>query len=60
MDASHMVIVRSRNRGIMAFSLTPSTRWEGIAAVGATVSIRYREDGPSHVAAAVTLQRRDP
>jgi hypothetical protein len=41
----------------LAFSLTPSTRREGVIVVGASVSVRYREDGKNHVATAIALQR---
>ncbi len=56
-DATTLVIARTGNRGVMAFSLTPSTRREGVIVVGASVSVRYREDGKNHVATAIALQR---
>ena len=56
-DATTMVLARTHDRGIMTFSLTPSTRWEGVILVGSSVSVRYREDGKTHVATAIALQR---
>ena len=56
-DATTLVIARPGNRDVMAFSLTPSTRREGVIVVGSTVSVRYREDGKTHVATAIALQR---
>ena len=56
-DANSMVISRAGNRGVMTFSLTPSTHREGVIVVGSTVSVRYREDGKNHVATAIALQR---
>ena len=41
-DATTLVIARPGNRDVMAFSLTPSTRREGVIVVGSTVSVRYR------------------
>ena len=56
-DATTLVIARPGNRDVMTFRLTPSTRREGVIAVGAAVSVRYREDGKNHVATAIALQR---
>lgn len=56
-DANSMVISRAGNRGVMTFSLTPSTHREGVIVVGSSVSVRYREDGKNHVATAIALQR---
>ncbi len=55
-DANTMVIARGK-RGPMTFSLTSSTHREGVIAVDSAVSVRYREDGKSHVATAIALQR---
>ena len=56
-DASTLVITRPGKRGIMTFSLTSSTHREGVIAVDSAVSVRYREDGKTHVATAIALQR---
>jgi len=56
-DANTMVIARPGKRGIMTFSLTSSTHREGVIAVDSAVSVRYREDGKTHVATAIALQR---
>ena len=55
-DANTMVIARG-NRGIMTFSLTSSTHREGVIVVGSAVSVRYREDGKSHIATAISRQQ---
>ena len=57
-DAHRMVIARSGDRGRMTFSLTPSTRREDAIVVGATVSVRFREEGRTNVATAIALQRQ--
>jgi len=44
-DATTLVIERTRQRGDMMFLLTPFTSREGLIRVGAVVSVRYREDG---------------
>ena len=56
-DANTMVITRPGKRGIMTFSLSSSTHREGVIAVDCAVSVRYREDGKTHVATAIALQR---
>jgi hypothetical protein len=57
-DAHTMVIARSGDRGPLTFALTPSTRRHDPIAVGATVSVRYREEGSNHVAVAIALQQK--
>jgi hypothetical protein len=52
-DAHTMVITRAGDRGRMTFSLTPSTRREDAVVVGATVSVRFREEGQKHIATAI-------
>ena len=47
-------------RGEMTFVLSPTTHREGTVDVGATVSIRYVNDGTMHVATAVTSERPRP
>lgn len=57
-DATTMVIARSgKKRAEMTFDLAPGIRREGTVAVGAHVSIRYREDGSKHVATAITVRQ---
>jgi Cu/Ag efflux protein CusF len=56
-DANTLVIARAGNRGMITFNVTPSTHREGVIVVGATVSVRYREDGKIHVATVIALQR---
>ena len=53
-----MVLSRQQNRGDITITLTPDTRIDGAIAVGATVSVRYREDGGRHVAVAVAAEAR--
>jgi hypothetical protein len=53
-----LVITRSaKEGGEMSFSMKPSTQREGKIEVGSSVSVRYREDGATHVATAVTSQK---
>ncbi|HEY1304097.1 MAG TPA: hypothetical protein VGF24_11140 [Vicinamibacterales bacterium] len=56
-DAHAMVIARSRSRGSMTFTLTPSTFREERVVVGSAVSVRYREKDTHHVAVAIALER---
>jgi hypothetical protein len=62
--ASSLVISRpGRSRGDLVFMLTSATDLDGMLLVGATVSVRYRTEGDSLVAMAVTvhpLQRAVP
>lgn len=54
-DDSSLVITRSgRKTGNLAFVLNPSTSHQGTIAVGSTVSVRYRTEGKTLVATAVT------
>ena len=53
-----LVITRSgKPRDEMTFELSASTHREGTVEAGAPVSVRYREEGKSHVATAITVQR---
>jgi len=56
-DATTLAIERFAHRGEMTFQRLPTTRVEGEIVVGATVSVRYREDGARHVATAIAVQR---
>jgi len=50
-----LVIARAGNRGEMRFELKPSIHRQGTIGVGATVSVRYQDDGTKHVATAITV-----
>ena len=56
-NATTMVIARSGKQGEMRFDLTSSTYREGLIIVGSVVSVRYREDGKSHIATAIAIHR---
>jgi hypothetical protein len=58
-DDTTLVIVRFSHRGEMTFSLRASTKREGAITPGATVSVRYLEEGQMNVATAVALQQVD-
>jgi hypothetical protein len=52
-----LVVARSgKNNTDMTFVLDPSTHREGAIDVGSSVSVRYREDGQSNHATAVTAR----
>ena len=60
-DASTLVITRkSKTGGEMTFALNPATHLQGTVAVGTSVDVRYREDGKTYVATAVTAQQPKP
>lgn len=56
-DTTTLVIDRFGHRGEMTFERRPSTTVDGTIAVGATVSVRYRDEGGKHVATAIAEQR---
>ena len=56
-DPATLVVSRPKNRGDITFALSSSTHREGTVVVGATVSVRYRDEGKVHVATAVALQK---
>ena len=57
-SASTLVITRSAKPGNeMRFEVSPFAHREGTVAVGSPVSVRYREDGGTHVATAITVQQ---
>jgi hypothetical protein len=56
-DSTTLIVSRPRNRGDIAFKLSPATHREGTIVVGSTVSVRYREAGKDHVATAIALQK---
>jgi hypothetical protein len=56
-NGTALTISRSgKDQGEMSFVLNPSTKRDGKIEVGAPVSVRYREDGASHVATAISTQ----
>jgi hypothetical protein len=56
-DEAALVVTRPRNRGDITFKLDPRTHRDGKIVVGSTVSVRYRDDGKTHVATAIALQK---
>ena len=58
-DANTLVITH-KGKTDMTFALNPATHLQGSVAVGASVDVRYREDGKTYVATAVTAQPSKP
>jgi hypothetical protein len=56
-SATTLVVSRFRNRGDIAFTLSPALHLEGTLEVGATISVRYRDEGNDHVATAISVQK---
>jgi hypothetical protein len=56
-DDTALVVSRPRNRGDITFKVSSTTLRDGKIVVGSTVSVRYREDGKTHVATAIALQK---
>ncbi len=57
-DDSMLVITKGGKKPEdMTFVLNASTHKEGAVAAGAPVSVRYHEDGKTHVATAVTVEQ---
>jgi hypothetical protein len=52
-----LVVSRPRNRGDIAFKLSPTVHLEGTPEVGATISVRYRDEGRDHVATAIAVEK---
>ncbi|HEX2465987.1 MAG TPA: hypothetical protein VHR17_15295 [Thermoanaerobaculia bacterium] len=60
-NATGLTITRSgKEAGEMSFVLNSSTKRDGKIEVGAPVSVRYRENGASHVATAISAQHAKP
>lgn len=56
-SATALVVARSgKGAGDMTFVLDPSTHREGVLDIGTSVSVRYRADGQSNIATAVTAR----
>ena len=57
-DDSTLVITKSGKKPEdMTFTLNANTHQEGAVAAGAPVSVRYHEDGKTHVATAVSVEQ---
>ena len=57
-DDSMLVVTKSGKKPQdMTFTLNANTHKEGAIAVGAPVSVRYQEEGKTHVATAVTVEQ---
>ncbi len=57
-DDSTLVITKSGKKPEeMTFTLNGSTHKEGAVAAGSPVSVRYQEDGKTHVATAVSVEQ---
>ncbi len=56
-DSRLVITSRSQNKATaMTFTLNPSTAREGKLQVGSNVSVRYRNEGKTHVATAVKVE----
>jgi hypothetical protein len=56
-DDKTLVITRPGKKGReMTFALNSSTQREGTVSVGSTVSVRYQEEGNTHVASALVAR----
>jgi hypothetical protein len=55
---SEMVLTRFQRRGEITITLEPATHIDGEIKVGATVSVRYREEAGHHVATAVSVEQK--
>ena len=58
-DANTLVITH-KGKTDMTFALNPATHLQGTVAVGTSVDVRYREDGKTYVATAITAQPSKP
>lgn len=56
-DSTTLVVSRPKNRGDITFRVSPTTHRDGTIFVGAPVAVRYREEGKTHVATAIALQK---
>jgi len=54
-----LVIGRLKNRGDISFTLNGSTSLDGEIVVGSLVSVRYYDQGKTHVATAVAAQPKN-
>jgi len=58
LNATTLVVSRRRKRGDITFTLGRGVHVEGIIELGATVSVRYRDEGSDHVALAISTHNR--
>jgi hypothetical protein len=56
MDQTALVLTRFQQRGDITLMLSSETHVAGVIRVGATVSVRYRDEGSRHMATAVTVE----
>lgn len=56
-DTTLVLTTSGRRHHEMTFQLDPSVHRDGAVAVGSHVSIRYRDDGHTHVATAITARK---
>ena len=49
------LVVTRRHHGDITFTIDPRAQWDGPITIGSAVSVRYREEGQTHVASAVVL-----
>ena len=59
LSSTALVIARSGKRSDLTFVLNPATSRAGAISVGATVSVRYRNEGSMLVATAVTSKAKE-
>ena len=57
-SATTLVVTRPRHRGDILFKLAPAPHIEGTIVVGATVSVRYRDEGEEHIATAIAVKNK--
>ena len=53
---TELVVSRPRNRGPITFTWSAATHVEGDLILGATVSVRYRDEGRRHLATAIAVE----
>lgn len=56
-DAASLVVTRSGKAGDLTFVLSPSTQRKGAVEVGSPVEVRYRAEGKTLIATAVTAHQ---
>lgn len=56
LSRTELVVSRSRHRGLITFTVSPATRVDGAVLVGATVSVRYRNEREHHIATAIAVE----
>jgi hypothetical protein len=53
---TELVITRPKNRGDLKLILAASTKVDGALKVGATISVRYHDEGGHHIANAIAVE----